>query len=146
MSADVERITPAEALARMAAGWIYVDVRTPEEFALGHPRGAYNVPFELLAPEGMRENPAFVRVVRARFDGASIVVGCKSGGRSRRACEALRAAGVGSALADQHAGWDGARGAFGEVLEAGWQRLDLPADAGAPGGRAYADLATLSGP
>lgn len=139
MSAPHARIGPAEAHARMQRGWTYLDVRTPEEFALGHPAGAFNVPVELLAPEGMRTNPRFAEVVRARFGDARLIVGCKSGNRSKKAVALL--AGAIAEVVEQHAGWDGARGDFGEVVEPGWLRVGLPMDRGAPPGRAWEDLA-----
>ncbi len=40
----VKRVTPPEAAALLAEGWIYLDVRSIPEFDLGHPTGAVNVP------------------------------------------------------------------------------------------------------
>ncbi len=97
-------------------GYAYVDVRPPEEFEDGHPEGAVNVPFD----------DAFVAVMSARFaKDARIILGCRSGRRSARASEALVAAGFTDVL-DQRAGWDAARGAFGEITEPGWSRCGLP--------------------
>jgi rhodanese-related sulfurtransferase len=62
--------------------------------------------------------------------GAKIVVGCKSGGRSARAAQALEADGFTDAL-DQRAGWDGARDPFGQIKEPGWSRAGLPVARGA---------------
>jgi hypothetical protein len=45
--------------------------------------------------------------------------------RSLEAAEVLVAAGFANVV-DQRAGWDGARGDFGELLEPGWKRLALP--------------------
>jgi rhodanese-related sulfurtransferase len=120
----VRRVSPLEAHRLIDDGWAYLDVRTPEEFSEGHPEGAINVSFE------SRTNPvaceAFVSRVRALFAvEAKICVGCKSGIRSLEAAEVLVAAGF-SNVVDQRAGWDGARGDFGELLEPGWKRLALP--------------------
>jgi rhodanese-related sulfurtransferase len=134
------RIGPEEAHARMQRGWTYLDVRTPEEFALGHPAGAFNVPLELLAPDGMRRNPRFVDAVRARLGDAHLIVGCKSGNRSKTAIALLAGAVLGE-IVEQHAGWDGARGEFGEVVEPGWLRVGLPSERGEPSGRSWNDLA-----
>lgn len=112
-------VSPAEAHAKMTAeGFTYVDVRTPEEFAAGHPAGAVNVPV----------GDTFAADVAARFaKDAKIIVGCKSGIRSAKAAQALAAAGFTNVL-DQRAGWDGARGSFGEIAEPGWSRVGLPAE------------------
>lgn len=115
------RISPSEAHAKVTAdGFTYIDVRTPEEFAEGRPAGAVNIPL----------GDAFVQAVSARFaPDAPIVVGCKAGGRSLRAATALVAAGFTNVL-DQRAGFDGVRGAFGELTEPGWSRAGLPQDVG----------------
>lgn len=118
---DVPRISPAEAHAKMAdLGFTYVDVRTPEEFVEGRPKGAVNVPLD----------DDFVRAMEARYPkDAPLVLGCAVGGRSLRAARALAAAGFTNVF-DQRAGFDGARGAFGELTEPGWARVGLPQDAG----------------
>ncbi len=41
---DIKRVSPQEALELTRDGWTYVDVRTEQEFADGHPAGSYNVP------------------------------------------------------------------------------------------------------
>jgi len=113
------RISPAEAHAKMAnEGFTYVDVRTPGEFEGGRPQGSVNVPLD----------ERFVASMRERFAAdAKIIVGCGSGPRSARAAKALAAAGYTSVL-ENHAGWDGTRGTFGELIEPGWRRLGLPVD------------------
>jgi rhodanese-related sulfurtransferase len=137
---DIKRVSPQEAHELMSAGWQYVDVRTQEEFAEGHATGAFNVPVALAAGGSMTPNPDFVGVMEKAFGkDAKIVVGCKSGGRSMRAAQALVGAGFANVI-DQRAGWDGARNAFGQVGEAGWSRAGLPVETGAPEGRGYADV------
>lgn len=96
-------------------GFTYVDVRTEEEFAAGHPDGAVNVP--LVDGFGALMEKTFAK-------DAPIIVGCKAGTRSARAAKELVAAGF-TRVVDQRAGWDGTRGPFGELLEAGWSRTDL---------------------
>ncbi len=122
------RISPAEAHARMKdEGFTYVDVRTEEEFAAGHPEGAVNVPSMIQGPSGLVPSPTFLATMEARFaKDAKLILGCKSGGRSLRAAKELLGAGF-TAVVDQRAGWDGARGSFGEITEPGWSRLGLPA-------------------
>jgi rhodanese-related sulfurtransferase len=113
------KISPAEAHAKMSGeGFTYVDVRTPEEFEAGHPAGAVNVPI----------GDTFAADMTSRFaKDAKIIVGCKAGGRSAKAASVLAAAGFTNVL-DQRAGWDGARGSFGELVEPGWSRCGLPAE------------------
>jgi rhodanese-related sulfurtransferase len=137
---EIERVSPVEASEKMAQGWTYVDVRTTEEFEAGHPEGAVNVPIALTGRGGMIQNPDFVSVMKAAFGKDSkIVVGCKAGGRSLRAAHILAAEGFAHVI-DQRAGWDGARGAFGEVAEQGWSRAGLPSEAGQPAGRSWQDM------
>jgi rhodanese-related sulfurtransferase len=133
---DIKRISPAEASAKLSDGYIYVDVRTTQEFEAGHPAGALNVPIS--HQEG--PNPDFARVMNAAFaKDAKIVVGCKAGGRSLRAAQALLAEGFTNVF-DQRAGWDGARNPFGQVVEPGWLQAGLPKEDGAPAGRSWPDL------
>lgn len=121
MSTDIVRISPAEAHAKITdEGFTYVDVRTPEEFLEGRPAGAINVPLD----------DGFVAAMQSAFaKDAKIVVGCKSGGRSLRAARALVGAGFMNVL-EQRAGFDAARGPFGEISEPGWSRAGLPQDVG----------------
>jgi rhodanese-related sulfurtransferase len=138
--ADIKRVSPKEAQALLAEGYVYVDVRSEPEFAEGHPAGAYNVPLMHLGGGGMTPNPRFAEVMRARFPAdTKIVVGCKAGGRSLRAANVLVGEGF-TAIVDQRAGWDGARDAFGKVTEAGWGPEGLPSEMGEPEGRSYAVL------
>lgn len=75
------------AAARLADPSIrLLDVRTPGEFETAHIAGAYNVPLDTLH-EHATEIRAGVR--------APIVLVCQSGGRARKAEEALRSAGMG---------------------------------------------------
>jgi rhodanese-related sulfurtransferase len=118
----VTRISPTEAFAKMSdEGYAYVDVRTPEEFADGRPAGAELVPW------GDDGDDFVARLGRRFASDAPIIVGCRSGVRSFRAAEALAAAGFTRVL-EQRAGFDGARGPFGELTEPGWSRVGLPCE------------------
>jgi rhodanese-related sulfurtransferase len=137
---DIKRISPAEASAKLAEGWVYVDVRTTEEFEAGHPAGAVNVPISLAGPRGSAPNRDFLPAMKAAFPyDAKIVVGCQIGGRSMRAAQALIAAGF-TNVEEQRAGWDGRRGPFGDIAEPGWSRVGLPTEAGQPAGRSWSDM------
>lgn len=138
--ANLTRISPQEASAKLAEGWTYVDVRTVEEFEAGHPPGAVNVPIALAAPGRMMPNPDFLPVMTAAFGkDAKIVVGCKAGGRSLRAAQELLGAGF-TNVVDQRAGWDGARDPFGQLVEPGWSRAGLAVEQGSPSGRSWEDM------
>jgi rhodanese-related sulfurtransferase len=137
---DIQRLTPAEASAKIADGFTYVDVRTPQEFEAGHPAGAFNVPIALNGPAGMAPNDDFIRVMLASFGKEGrVVVGCKAGVRSMKAAQALVAAGFTNVL-EQKAGWDGQRSPFGQVLEKGWSQAGLPVETGSPAGRTWDEL------
>jgi hypothetical protein len=76
------------------------------------------------------------------FDKSSkVILGCKTGNRSMHAARALIAAGF-TNLVEQRAGWDGAKGSFGELVEPGWSRIPLPSETGLPEDRSYAALRT----
>jgi rhodanese-related sulfurtransferase len=80
-----------------------LDVRTPEEYVfVGHAPMAVNIPFAFLAYVWDDEkkgfpwelNPEFVELVRERFEAdETILVSCRSGGRSAMAINQLAGAG-----------------------------------------------------
>jgi phage shock protein E len=72
-----------EAVAKVKAGAVLLDVRTVEEFGEGHIKGAINIPVQNLA-ERLKELPAKDK---------PIVVYCHSGARSARARRMLMDAG-----------------------------------------------------
>lgn len=135
------RITAQQARDLIAEqGYVYLDVRTEEEFAQGHPASAYNVPVSLRSAQGMQENPRFVAIVSAVFPkDAKLVIGCKSGARSLTAATKLLAAGYGTVV-EQRAGYTGARDAFGREVDIGWQAAGLPCATEPEPGRDYAAL------
>ena len=114
-----ERVSPKEALQLMReSGYVYVDVRSPMEFALGHPEGARNVPW--------LDNPDFLGEMKRTFaKDTKLIVGCRTNNRSAKAAAALRSVGYAD-VREQRAGMAGVRDAFGGVLEEGWEALGLP--------------------
>lgn len=123
---SLKRISPDDAARFLSEGYVYLDVRNPDEFALGHPHGAYNVPW--LDPEAPTRtaNPRFLEVMQARFAKEQrIIVGCQTGRRSLSAAEALVNAGY-AQIVEQRAGFAGSKDAFGGVTEKGWQAAGLP--------------------
>lgn len=130
---------PAGAQALLEEGWTYVDVRSAEEFEDGHVPGAYNVPIAFLGRRGMEPNPDFLTVMQRSFPrDAKLVLGCKSGGRSQRACEALAQAGF-SHLVNMHGGMHGFAGP-GLPPQAGWASCGFDVTRESPPERTWAGL------
>jgi rhodanese-related sulfurtransferase len=133
------RISAREAHALLAQGYVFLDVRSEPEFALGHPAGAYNIPLQHNTERGREDNADFLRVVRAVFEPDSkLIVGCRTGERSLRASAMLQQAGY-SSVVEQRSGFDGSRDPFGRVTEPGWRAEGLPCSEDAEG-RDYASL------
>jgi rhodanese-related sulfurtransferase len=105
----------------------YLDVRTEDEFANGHPAGAINVPVLFMRAPGRTEpNDDFVAVVEKILPkDKRLVVGCMAGGRSQRACELLEQSGF-SDLTNVRGGFGGTRDASGMVVVRGWKDSGLP--------------------
>jgi rhodanese-related sulfurtransferase len=135
----IRSVSPEEAAALLADGYVYVDVRSEPEFEAGHVPGALNVPLLHQGAGGMTPNPEFLAVMQQAFAPTEkLVVGCKAGGRSKKAADQLAQAGF-SELTEMSAGWDGSRDAFGRAVP-GWSKKDLPVEQGKPAGQAYADV------
>ena len=84
--ADIDRVG-VEEFSRLLDqdGSVLLDVRSPAEFSEGHIPGAMNLDVS---------SPSFELEVRRLDPGASYLVYCQSGRRSRRACGMMRAAGL----------------------------------------------------
>jgi rhodanese-related sulfurtransferase len=125
----IKQQKPAEAHQTLTAnpGAIYLDVRTENEFAQGHPAGAINVPVVFIkGPGQMAPNPDFMAIVTKVIPrDKKLVVGCLSGGRSQRACEMLEAEGYAD-LTNVVAGFGGARDQSGNIVTPGWRDSGLP--------------------
>ncbi|MFM7078065.1 MAG: rhodanese-like domain-containing protein [Planctomycetaceae bacterium] len=87
MVATVSPTTLAD-LRRRGDAVTLIDVRTPAEFGEVHVDFARNIPLDRLDP----------REIAALAGGGKVYVICKSGGRSRQACEKLAAAGLEGAV------------------------------------------------
>jgi rhodanese-related sulfurtransferase len=120
---------------------LYLDVRTEEEFAQGHPTGALNIPVMFMVPGRPQLNPDFLAVAEKVLPkGKKLVVGCMAGGRSQRACEMLEEAGY-TDLTNVQGGFGGQRDASGTVVVKGWRDAGLPVSQ-ETGDAAYAALRT----
>ena len=137
-------VTSAEAYEKWRAAPDEVkllDVRTPEEFIfVGHPEMAWCIPLGFQSYRWDDEkgyydldvNPEFVAQVRERFDpGDTLLLLCRSGGRSAMAVNMLVQAGYtdawnitdgteGDLVEDSESPHDGKR------MKDGWKNSDLP--------------------
>jgi rhodanese-related sulfurtransferase len=146
MTSGIKAVSPEEAARLLEQGATYVDVRSEPEFEQGHVPGALNVPLLHQAPGGgMQENTEFLTVMQTAFaKHEKLVIGCKSGGRSRRAATLLVQAGF-EDIADLVSGFEGGRDAFGRPLP-GWSKKDLPIETGRSAGQTYADVKQREAP
>ncbi len=128
---------PKEAHEKMChEGYTYLDVRTEEEFAAGHPAGAWNIPVVFRGPEGMAANSDFEAVTAKHFaPDTKLLVGCAAGGRSMMAIQRLEAAGF-TQLANVACGFGGNP----HTGEPGWQASGLPVSQTPETGRSYGEL------
>jgi rhodanese-related sulfurtransferase len=140
----MKEVSPTEASDLMQADsdYIYLDVRSIPEFEAGHAERAINIPLLHFDPAvGMRPNEQFTRVVEANMDkDAKLVVGCKAGGRSAKACEILNQLGY-TNVTNIRGGFVAATDAMGRVVEPGWSMLNLPTCKECSGEAQYETLA-----
>ncbi|MCC6766652.1 MAG: rhodanese-like domain-containing protein [Deltaproteobacteria bacterium] len=125
---EIRQTTPPDAYETLQRDprAVYLDVRTPEEFAAGHPEGAINVPVLFFRGGGSTPNPDFVDAVqRALARDTPLLVGCQAGGRSQRGAEILAAAGY-TDVTNVRGGFGGARDETGRVVIPGWRDAGLP--------------------
>jgi len=145
--ADMKQIAAAEAkdLLDETDGAVYLDVRTVEEFAAGHPEGALNVPIVFLGDRGPTANPDFLAVVERSIPREkTIFCGCKTGGRSKMAATALLGAGYEN-IVNVAGGFSGTRDGNGNTVLAGWEESGHPVGKGEPGGTNYRELKERAG-
>ncbi len=115
---------------------VFLDVRTEAEFDAGHVPGALNVPIKIDDPATRQRitNPDFLAVAAAVVPKqASIICGCKTGGRSGMATQLLLQAGFTDVT-----NMDG--GFVGKPDAAGWSEQGYPISLDTDDGRDYATL------
>ncbi len=121
-------IKPKEAYQRMQEGFVYLDVRTVEEFQNGHAKGAFNIPIFFKSPAGREQNPNFLALIQDKFPkNSKIVIGCQSGGRSSMACQILVAQGYTDVCNIAGGFGGGVDPDTGEPI-AGWRDAGLPVE------------------
>ncbi len=119
---SIPQITPLEAKQILDENpdAVYLDVRSIPEFTQGHPTRAINIPLLHYKSGQMMPNTDFQKITQAVLPkNKKLVVGCKSGGRSQRACEILTQTGY-TDLANIDGGFGG------NDHEEGWQASGLP--------------------
>jgi len=126
----VQRIDPDEAKTRLDSGegYVYIDVRTEEEYRGGHIPSAVNIPFFVANPQGpgMLANPEFLSEVEGKFpQDSKLIVGCQRGGRSLKACQFLISRDY-TNVVDMRGGYDGELDPAGNLTFPGWARRGLP--------------------
>ena len=140
----MKEISPQEAYDALQqdAQAVYIDVRTVEEFAAGHPEGAVNIPIALHDPaQGMVYNPDFVEVVESHFGkDRKLLLGCKAGPRSNSAANLLEQQGY-QDVASVRGGFGGMRDPYGQVVVEGWEGMGLPVSQDNGEGTSYESLA-----
>ncbi len=132
---EIRETTPPEAYETLERDprAVYLDVRTPEEFAAGHPTGALNVPVLFFRAGQTTPNADFVPTVQRLVSADTpLLVGCQAGGRSQRGAELLVAAGY-SDVTNVRGGFGGARDDTGRLVIPGWRDAGLPIETGAAG-------------
>ena len=67
MTIQTKNPTGVKQLLDIDPEYVYVDVRTVEEFEQGHVPGAYNIPILFRTQLGMQPNPEFLGVVKRLF-------------------------------------------------------------------------------
>jgi rhodanese-related sulfurtransferase len=105
-TAAVQRLQAKDIPALQKKGYIYVDVRTPEEYAQMRVPGSVNIPFMYSSTSGRTPNAEFVKQVETKYPNSKqlLVIGCATGKRSAVAAAALAAAGKYSNLVDNAGG------------------------------------------
>lgn len=136
----IHRIDPQTAHHLLTAeGHCYIDIRSELEFSLGHPAGAYNIPYHLDPDEGGGPNPDFLTTIRRNFaSDKKLIVGCRAGIDSLTAARRLAASGY--TVVELRPGFEGRRDPFGQTTEVGWRAAGLPCAMDADPGHDYASL------
>ena len=77
-----KEISPQQAydLLGQGTGFVYIDVRTVDEFVSGHPESAVNIPIAFHDPaQGMVMNQEFLPIVQANYSAKKkIIVSCQA--------------------------------------------------------------------
>jgi rhodanese-related sulfurtransferase len=127
---EVKRVEPQQVKELLDGdeSYIYLDVRTADEFQAGHVPEAINVPVMLRNPNGpgMMPNADFLAQVEDKLQKSDkIITGCLRGGRSMKAAQILLTSGFEN-VTDMRGGYDGELDPGGNMVFEGWARRGLP--------------------
>ena len=145
---NLPTISPEETRTRLQSGdgYVYLDVRTVEEFEEGRPPGAFNVPIVIRNPATgqPQANDDFLKVVEAHFPrDARLIVGCRTTNRSAHATALLLQTGFQN-VSNMTGGFAGVQDGTGRVVQPGWSTLNFPTETG-PGGEGSYETLTQRG-
>ncbi len=140
----IQQITPNQAkeILDQDPEAVYLDVRSIPEFLEGHAQGAINIPLLHLDEQTnqMLPNTDFSKISAAVLPkDKKLVVGCKAGGRSQRACEILSGLGYQNLL-NIMGGFGGGMNTVSGGYQKGWKDLGLPVTRENPKGASYESL------
>lgn len=143
MVMSIQQITPNQAkeILDQDPEAVYLDVRSIPEFIEGHAQGAINIPL-LHFDEGeqMLPNPDFSKVSSVVLPkDKKLLVGCKAGGRSQRACEILSGLGYHN-LHNIMGGFGGGINTVTGGYQKGWKDSGLPVTRDNNEGASYESL------
>ena len=140
----IRRMGAADAYKLKKVGYVYLDIRAPEEYEKGHPVGAVNVPFKLFTSSGgFKDNPKFLSVMQTLYPtNTKILLIGKVGKRSLQAAEVLEKAGYGE-LCELRPGYKGIVDTQGRYSEDGWETMGLASETHTDGG-SYKELVAVS--
>jgi len=149
MAEQAQRITVPQAreILERDPKAIYLDVRTEEEFADGHPQRAINIPIghANTATRSLEPNQDFARVARGVLpEGAPILIGCRTGPRAEMAAQILAEEGFGG-LSVVWGGFAGITGPAGNRVAIGWAESGYPIERDPAPGTSYQDLKKKAG-
>ncbi len=106
-----------------------IDVRTIAEYVfVGHPEMAYNIPLTFWDERSIQNvaNETFIEDIKARFKpGDTLILICRSGGRSVMAMRMLRREGF-QKLFNVRDGFEGRKDSKGLRTLDGWRNVGLP--------------------
>lgn len=143
----IQQLEPQAAKDAMEAAEnaIYVDVRTENEFAQGHPEGAINIPVANPGPAGMAPNPDFLKVIAGVLTDKNqpIFCGCQMGGRSQMAASLLEQSGY-TNLTNVQGGFGG-KIENGQMVIPGWRDSGLPVETDVNDTNSYASQKAKAG-
>jgi rhodanese-related sulfurtransferase len=127
---SLREISPSAAFERLRQPSTYlIDVRTVAEYVyVGHPEAAHNIPLLFWDEPNMQQvaNVNFVEDIKRRFKpGDTLLLICRSGGRSAQAFRMLRRAGFQNLL-NVINGFEGQKDADGLRTRNGWKNDGLP--------------------